>query len=117
MPFLNADGLSLVDIVMLAVILIGLPLESFLSLKKSRAELASGAPGVRIKHYTSTITLLWAIALPIIVLWATSGRGWDALGFQVESGWIAVSGWALAGLVAALFVYQFASVSNSNETR
>ena len=36
MPFLSADSLSLVDIAILAVILIGLPLETLIHLKKGR---------------------------------------------------------------------------------
>lgn len=117
MPILSAESLSLVDIVMLAVIVIGLPLETLLTLKSGRAELASGKPGVRIKRYTQTIFLLWGLALPIIILWATSGRDWAALGFQVQSGTIAIAGWALAGLMAIFFVYQLALVTRSASVR
>ena len=65
MPFLESESLSLMDILMLLVIVVGLPLEALLTLKRSRSELASGKPGVRIKHYTQTIFLLWVVALPI----------------------------------------------------
>lgn len=117
MPFLSVDGLSLVDIVLLAVIIIGLPLEALINLKSSRAELASGKPGVRVKHYTQTILLLWAISLPIIVLWASIGRAWGDLGFNLETrGW-ALSGWGLAALVAAFFALQFAQATRSESVR
>lgn len=117
MPFLSADSLSLVDIAMLAIIVIGLPLEALLTLKSGRAEMASGKPEVRIKRYTQTITLLWGLSLPIIVLWAASGRSWADLGFQVEMHSMAALGWALAGLVAAFFTYQYAMVARSESSR
>lgn len=117
MPFLNASGLSLVDIFFLAVIVIGLPLETLLTLKKSRAELASGEPGARVKHYTQTIYLLWGITLPLMVFWAMSGRGWAELGFTLQMGWLAYAGWALAALIALFFFYQHKLVTGSAETR
>jgi len=117
MPFLSAESLSLVDIAMLAIIVIGLPLEALLNLKRDREELASGKPDVRIKRYTQTILLLWGLGLPIIVLWATSGRDWAALGFQIETGTVVMAGWALAGLMAAFFTYQYALVAGSPSVR
>ncbi|MEL7540078.1 MAG: type II CAAX endopeptidase family protein [Pseudomonadota bacterium] len=117
MPFLSADSLSLVDIAMLAVIAIGLPLESLVNLKKDRLELASGKPGVRIKRYTQTILLLWGISLPVIVLWASSGRDWSMLGFQIQSGPMALIGWGLAAAIALFFVVQFSTVARSQSAR
>lgn len=117
MPFLSAESLSLVDSLMLAVIVIGLPMESLLNLKRTRSDLISDAPGVRIKHYTSTIMLLWGVGLPIIVLWAASGRDWGALGFQIETGLMPLSGWLLAALMMAYFVYQLLLVSASEKIR
>ena len=117
MPILSVESLSLVDIAMLAVILVGLPLESLRTLKSDRAELASGQPGVRIKHYAQTIMWLWGLALPVLVLWATSGRDWSDLGFQIEAGTVAIVGWALAGLIAAFFTYQLAVVIYSPSVR
>lgn len=117
MSFLNASGLSLVDILVLGVILIALPLEALLTLKSSRARLASGEPGVRVKHYSQTILMLWALALSILVLWAISDRSWAALGFQIQSGALALTGWGLAGLIAAFFLYQYAMVSRSDSLR
>ena len=117
MPFLSADSLSLVDIVMLAIIVIGLPLETVINLKKVRATLTSGAPDVRVKHYTSTIMLLWGLAIPILVLWAVSNRGWDMLGFQIETGQMPLVGWSLAGLMVAFFIFQYAMISTSEGAR
>lgn len=117
MPFLNATGLSLVDIFVLGVIVVGLPLETLLTLKKSRAELASGRPGVRVKHYTQTIFLLWAVALPILILWAASGRNWAELGFVLQGGSMALIGWGLAALIAAFFLFQFSMVARSASAR
>lgn len=117
MPFLSAESLSLVDSFMLAVIVIGLPLETLLNLKKTRADLASNAPGVRVKHYTSTIMLLWAVGLPILVIWAASGRDWGTLGFQIETGLMPLSGWLLAALMMVYFIYQFLLVSASEKVR
>lgn len=117
MPVLIAESLSLVDIAMLAIIVIGLPLEALLNLKRDRAELASGKPDVRINRYTQTILLLWGLSLPIIVLWATTGRDWAALGFQIDSGTTAITGWGLAGLMAVFFTCQFALVARSTSVR
>lgn len=117
MPILSATGLSLVDIFVLGVIVIGLPLEALLTLQKSRADLASGRPGVRVKHYTQTIFLLWAVALPILVLWATSDRNWADLGFTLRGGGLAWIGWALAALMAAFFLFQFSMVARSASAR
>jgi len=117
MPFLSADGLSLVDIVMLAIIVVGLPLEGLLTVKNTRARLRSGAPGVRVTHYTSTIMLLWGVSLPILVMWAVSERGWDALGFQIQTGMMPLIGWILAALMTAFFIYQFVLVSASEKVR
>ena len=117
MPFLSVDSLSLVDIAMLAIIVIGLPLEALLTLKKGRAELASGKPDVRVKHYTQTITLLWGISIPILVIWATSNRDWGMLGFQLETGPWAMAGWGLALLIALFFISQYAMISRSESMR
>lgn len=117
MPFLDANALSLVDIALLAIIVIGLPFEALFNLKKSREELASGVPGVRVKHYFITILMLWGIALPILVLWAASGRDWAELGFTLQTGWMAYAGWALAALTAVFFLYQHAVISGSAKTR
>ncbi len=117
MPVLSVDGLSLVDFVLLGVIIIGLPLEALINLKSARAELASGKPGVRVKHYTQTILLLWGISLPIIVLWASSGRAWAELGFDLNMSDWAFSGWVLAALIAAFFALQFAQVTRSESVR
>ena len=117
MPFLSETGLSLVDIALLAIILIGLPFEALFNLKKNRAELASGQPGVRVKHYSITILMLWGIALPILVMWAATDRDWADLGFTLQTGMMAYSGWGLAALIAAFFFYQHAVVSGSASTR
>jgi len=117
MPFLSAEGLSLVDIAMLAIIIIGLPVEALRTLKQDREELASGKPDARIKHYTWTLLMLWGLALPIIVLWATSGRDWAELGFQIELGKLAIAGWTLAGFVAIFFTYQYVLVARSESVR
>lgn len=117
MPVLSADSLSLVDILLLGVIIVALPLEAFINLKSSRAELASGKPGVRVKHYTQTILWLWVISLPIIVLWATANRSWAELGFRLDANLWALSGWVLALLIAAFFALQFAQVTRSDSVR
>ena len=117
MPFLDTTALSLVDIALLLIIVIGLPVEALINLKKSREELASGAPGVRVKHYFLTILMLWGIALPILVVWAAGGRNWAELGFTLQAGWMAYVGWALAALIGAFFVYQHSVVSASAKTR
>ena len=117
MPFLSETGLSLVDIALLAIIVIGLPFEALFNLKKSREELASGVPGVRVKHYFTTILMLWGIAIPILVAWAAGGRNWADLGFTLQAGWMAYTGWGLAALIAAFFIYQHAVVSGSASTR
>ena len=117
MPILSATGLSLVDIFVLGVIVIGLPLEALLTLKKSRAELASGKPGVRVKHYTQTIFLLWAVALPILILWAASDRNWADLGFTLQGGTLALFGGGRAGLIATVFLFQYSMVARSASAR
>ena len=117
MPFLESESLSLVDILMLLVIVAGLPLEALLTLKRSRSELASGRPGVRIKHYTQTIFLLWVVALPILVVWAAGDRDWAELGFALQGGWMSLAGWGLAALIAIFFLAQFSMVSRSEATR
>ncbi|MEM7327285.1 MAG: type II CAAX endopeptidase family protein [Pseudomonadota bacterium] len=117
MPFLSADSLSLVDILFIAIIILGLPIESLLNLKKGRAELASGTPGARIKLYSQTILLLWGLAIPTVILWAASGRAWDALGFQLVGGPMAISGWLLAALIAGFFLVQYSSVTKSAAAR
>ena len=117
MPFLSADALSVVDIAILVVIVIGMPLEALFNLKTSRAELASGNPGVRIKHYAQTILLLWGISLPIIILWATSDRDWSWLGFQFLAGPLAFAGWGLAVMITLFFFYQYSSIARSSSAR
>lgn len=117
MPFLTVDGLSLVDFAMLAIIMIGLPLETLLTVKQTRAKLTSGAPGVRVSHYTSTIMYLWAVALPILVLWAASGRDWADLGFHLEAGTMVSTGWLLAGAIILFFSYQYLAISMSEKGR
>lgn len=117
MPLFNDLGLSLVDILLLAIILVGLPLEALLTLKSTRAKLATNAPGVRVKHYTQTILWLWAIAIPILVVWAVSGRDWAALGFQIPTSAHVAYGWGLAALVAGFFIYQNAMVASSDAAK
>ena len=117
MPLFNELGLSLVDIALLAIILVGLPLEALLTLKSTRAKLASNEQGVRIKHYTQTILWLWAIAIPILVVWAVSGRDWAALGFQIPTSTYAGYGWGLAVLVAGFFIYQNVMVARSDAAK
>ena len=117
MPFLSADSLSLVDIVMLVVIVIGLPLEALFNLKSGRAELASGKPEARIKHYTQTILLLWGTSLPVIILWAASDRAWSLLGFKLHFGPMALVGWGLAIAVALFFLSQLLTIARSQSAR
>lgn len=117
MPVLDAQTLSLVDILLLAIILLGLPLESLLTLKSSRARLASGAPGARVRHYAQTIFVLWGVSIPIIILWAMSHRDWALLGFQIEASPAAMTGWGLAILIAAFFALQNVSVARSDKLK
>lgn len=117
MPLLNDLGLSLVDIALLVVILIGLPMEALLTLKSSRAKLASGEPGVRVKQYTETILWLWMVAIPILVVWAVSGRDWAMLGFQIPMSTHVAFGWGLAALVAGFFMYQNFMVARSDSAK
>lgn len=117
MPVFSLESLSLLDAVLLAVILLGLPAEAFLSLKKTRTELAENHPGVRVKHYTHTILILCGLTVPILILWAVNDRSWGLLGFQVQYGWIALAGWGLMALVAGFFLYQYFAVSGSETAK
>lgn len=117
MPIFSPDSLSIVDIVLLGVILVGLPLESVYSRGKTRARLASNEPGIRGKLYRETIAMLWIVTLPILVIWAVSQRSWPELGLGFGTGWQVWAGWGLAALPAIFFIGQFAMIASSTSAR
>lgn len=110
MPFLSPDALSLVDIFLLLVILIGMPLESLLSRGPVRARIRAGVPGARVRLYRQTMILLWGVALPILLVWLVGGRSWADLGFRLEAGWMSWAGWGLAALLTGFFLWQYVAV-------
>ena len=117
MPILSPDSLSVVDILLLLVILVGMPLEALLTRRKTRQRLASDEPGIRAKLYRETMILLWGVTAPILLIWAISDRSWNALGLGIGTGWASWLGWALAALPALFFIAQFAAISSSSSAR
>ncbi|MEO1303412.1 MAG: CPBP family intramembrane glutamic endopeptidase [Pseudomonadota bacterium] len=117
MSLLSTDSLTLFDLVLLAYIVAIEPIRAFLKADAGRAKLASSDPNVRVETYTRTILHLWAIAMPILILWAVNDREWHDLGFQIEATWVAATGWAIAILVSGYFGVALLSAIQNKETR
>ncbi|MCA8900113.1 MAG: CPBP family intramembrane metalloprotease [Hyphomonas sp.] len=117
MPIFSPDALSLVDILLACLLVIGLPLEGELARGGVLAKVRAGAPGARIRLYRQTIFMLWGLTLPLLVVWAVAGRDWAALGFGIAGGWTALAGWALAALACGFFLLQYFNVRLSPAAR
>lgn len=117
MPLLSTDGLTLIDLALLAYIVAIEPIRAFMNAKAGRAKLASDDPNIRVETYTRTILHLWAVALPILILWAINDREWHDLGFQIQSSWIAAIGWGIAVLVSGYFGLALWSAHQNEDTR
>lgn len=117
MSFLSTDSLTLIDLGLLAYIVMIEPIRALMKAKAGRAKLASKDPNVRVETYTRTILHLWAVAIPILILWAINDREWHDLGFQIQFGWIAATGWGIAVLVSGYFGVALLSAYQHEETR
>ena len=117
MSLLSTDSLTLIDLVLLAYIVAIEPIRAFMKAKAGQAKLASDDPNIRVETYTHTILHLWAVAIPILVLWAVNDREWHDLGFQIQLSWVAAIGWGIAALVSGYFGLALMSAYQHEETR
>ncbi|TDF37593.1 CPBP family intramembrane metalloprotease [Alteromonadaceae bacterium M269] len=104
-----ANELNGVDILLLAVIVIGWPIYSYLNLKKYPIESVQDDPNIRLSSYNKTMIELWSLAIAIILLWFWVNRPFEALGFQHELNTETVITWVITALgisFNALLLYQ-----------
>lgn len=83
MELLEKLNLEVVDAILLLILFVAWPLAGELG-KESKKE---GAPAIEpLDIYNTTIFLLWATALPILLWWYFTGRPWADLGLSLPSG-------------------------------
>ena len=73
---------TLPDLLFLAVLVLAVPVYSFVSFPKTRRAIESGVPGAKLTEYRHTLVFEWALFAAVLVLGITAGRGLDGLGLQ-----------------------------------
>lgn len=75
-------GLPLVvlDGVLLALLVVGLPLQSVRAHRRDRQRAAAGEEANRMRRYRVSLVALWLLTLAVCGSWAWAGRPWAALG-------------------------------------
>jgi len=109
--------MNLLDHLITIVLIAGLPLYAVRSLPGTKARIASGEPGARVRMYWETCRMQWVLTAVLLGGWWYAGRTGTQLGFSVPltgGFWIAIA--ILVGLCAAMAV-QYIRTARSEKSR
>lgn len=112
---LSWTGLAYADLVFLALIFLAWPLAGeFGKPKKDDPD----APKIRpLDVYNSSMIMLWATALPILIGWAMLARPWAALGFVYEPGPKTTGAFIVVAAILAYSLVQLIRTALSTKLR
>ena len=113
MQIFSEISLGWADYLLLLGLIVALPIEGEISMRRDKPALIAGLPGAREKLYRSTIWMLLFTCGAVLLVWVLSHRGWTPLGFQIEVGMRALAGWSLAALAAGVVILQYYQVRTS----
>ncbi len=102
--FFSQADLTAMQWTLLALIVIGLPIEGEIALRLYKPRILGNRPDARLGTYFYAIVSLWAFALAVLVVWAIEGRSWAELGFRysVDAPTLVVT--ALCAAIAGYFL-------------
>lgn len=103
--------------IMLVVLVIGLPIESEISQRIFKPAIERGAPGARLSTYRYSIFSLWALALPVLVIWQVCDLDWALLGFQWDWNFRLMGVCIVSILIAGFFGWQAWSMQTTAAAR
>ncbi len=109
--------MNLLDHLITIVLIVGLPLYAVRSLPGTKARIASGVPGARVRMYWETCRMQWVLTALLLGGWWYAGRTGTQLGFSVQltgGFWIVFA--ILVGLCAAMAV-QYVRTARSEKGR
>jgi membrane protease YdiL (CAAX protease family) len=99
------------DLLLLAVLAIGLPIEGRHAFHRLVAAVRAGRPHAKVRAYRATILIQWSLVIALVTGWTLSQRSWAALGLSAGSAGGALVGVIGVGVVAAFVVMQQESVA------
>ncbi len=109
--------MNLLDHLITIVLIVGLPLYAVRSLPGTKARIASGEPGARVRMYWETCRMQWVLTAVLLGGWWYAGRTGTQLGFSVQlTGGFWITFAILVGLCAAMAV-QFIRTARSETSR
>lgn len=93
--------LTLLDHLVSLFLLVLMPIWSIWDYQKLEASVQKGQPGARIRAYSKTLVMEWALVALILVIWGTAGRPLPELGvtFALADWWWLGGLLTLAGLI------------------
>ncbi len=103
--FLARSGLGYADLVSLFLILIAWPLAG--ELGKPRKNAQGEMPVIKpMDVYNSSMILLWATAIIILIGWAITRRPWSEIGFAFEWSPAMVGAFAVVAVISAYLLFE-----------
>ena len=96
------QGRSIVELILVAIAVVGLPSLSLLYALRAREARASGD---LIGRYVQTMVRGWLIAAATLIAWGASGRSFDALGLAWPPGALGLLGLWLSAAAFAFLLY------------
>lgn len=101
----SAVGLTTMDHVLAAVIMVVLPVRGYLTFPAVKRKLAENKPGIRVRMYRRTMTWQWSLTAITVGAWLAAGRTLPELGFtwprQLSTWLAAVVVLVIIGLMSA----------------
>lgn len=109
---------TILDHLFALLLVLSLPLLGAWQLRRLRARLAAGEPGVRVRQYRAVILEEVLLVGAVAALWLAYGRPWSALLPPTPGGWpdwVRWAGWAAAAVISLLLIAQAATLRGNPE--
>lgn len=97
-------GLPVADVVLLALMALGLPLRAWLAMRRLRAADPAEVPALRPRLWTRAIATQWLLVIVVLVMWVARHRPLGWLWLNAHAGWGA--GGVVLGLALVAIVQQ-----------